>query len=76
MKLSISLNAEDVETLDAYMERAGLRSRSAAVQRAIRALRHPDLEDAYRGAWTEWTADGEQDSWQQAVGDGIDDAPR
>ena len=76
MKLSVSLSAEDVETLDAYVERAGLRSRSAAVQRAIRGLRHPDLEDDYRSAWIEWVAAGEEDVWGQAVGDGINDAPR
>ena len=76
MKLSISLSAEDVDTLDAYMQRSGLRSRSAAVQRAIRVLRHHDLEADYRAAWTEWTTAGEQEAWQQAADDGLDDAPR
>ena len=49
MKLSVSLSAEDVAVLDAYVERTGLPSRSAAVQRAVRMLRFPTLEDDCRG---------------------------
>ncbi|PRC51687.1 antitoxin, partial [Mycobacterium sp. ITM-2017-0098] len=33
MKLSISLSEEDVALVDAYVERAGLPSRSAAIQK-------------------------------------------
>lgn len=73
MKLSISLSEQDLQVLDAYVQRVGLPSRSAGVQRAIRVLRYPTLEDDYRDAWTEWSAD---DAWEQATGDGIDDAPR
>ncbi len=36
MKLSVSVSEEDVATLDRYAEAAGLTSRSAAIQRAIR----------------------------------------
>jgi mRNA interferase MazF len=40
----VSLPADDVAALDEYARRQGVKSRSAAVQRAIRMLRHPDLE--------------------------------
>ncbi len=76
MKLSISLPEEDVALLDDYARRAGLPSRSAAVQRALRLLRHPALEDDYAAAWDEWRASGGQAEWEGTVGDGLDDAPR
>ena len=47
MKLSISLPEEDVAALDRYVRAAGIPSRSAAIQRAIRMLQDPELEDAY-----------------------------
>ncbi len=76
MKLSVSLTEEDVAVLDDYARSAGLRSRSAALQHAIRLLRHPDLEDDYAAAWEEWRASGEEADWQTTAGDGLDDAPR
>jgi Arc/MetJ-type ribon-helix-helix transcriptional regulator len=76
MKLSVSLSEEDVEVLDAYVERAGLPSRSAGVQRAVRMLRHPTLEDDYDEAWAEWSAVGEDEVWENTAGDGLGDAPR
>lgn len=76
MKLSVSLPDEDVEVLDAYVEQAGLPSRSAGVQRAIRMLRYPRLEDDYRDAWAEWSAAGEEDAWADTAGDGLGDAAR
>ena len=48
---------EDVAVLDAYVERTGLPSRSAAVQQAIRMLRFPTLEDDYAAAWDEWSTE-------------------
>jgi Arc/MetJ-type ribon-helix-helix transcriptional regulator len=76
VKLSVSLTEEDVAVLDDYARSAGLRSRSAALQHAIRLLRHPDLEDDYAAAWEEWRASGEEADWQTTAGDGLDDAPR
>ena len=76
MKLSVSLTEEDLAVLDEYARSAGLRSRSAALQHAIRLLRHPDLEDDYAAAWEEWRASGEEAGWQATVGDGLDDAAR
>jgi Arc/MetJ-type ribon-helix-helix transcriptional regulator len=76
MKLSVSLSDEDVRVLDAYIERTGLPSRSAAVQRAIRMLRHPALEEDYGNAWAEWSTAGEDDVWEDATDDGSGDAAR
>jgi Arc/MetJ-type ribon-helix-helix transcriptional regulator len=71
MKLSISLPEHDVAALDAYVEQAGLPSRSAGVRRAIRLLRHPTLEDDYDNAWTEWSAAAEDALWEKTTGDGL-----
>ena len=76
MKLSVSLSDDDVAALDEYVERAGLPSRSAGLQRAIQMLRHPSLEDDYANAWTEWATDGEEEVWEQTVSDGLGDAAR
>lgn len=71
MKLSVSLSDDDVAVLDTYVERTGLPSRSAGVQRAIRMLRYPALEDDYGKAWAEWSSVGEDDVWESASGDGL-----
>ena len=76
MKLSVSLSEEDVAVLDAYVEQAGLPSRSAGVQRAIGMLRYPTLERNYDEAWSEWTAAGEESVWENVAADGLSDAPR
>jgi Arc/MetJ-type ribon-helix-helix transcriptional regulator len=76
MKLSVSLSEEDVRVLDAYVKQAGLPSRSAAVQRAIRMLRYPALEEDYGNAWAEWSTPGEAGVWEEATDDGFGDAAR
>jgi Arc/MetJ-type ribon-helix-helix transcriptional regulator len=76
MKLSVSLTDEDVEVLDAYVQRAGLRSRSAAIQRAISMLRYPTLEQDYSDAWAEWSDAGEDTTWEHSIGDGLSGAAR
>jgi Arc/MetJ-type ribon-helix-helix transcriptional regulator len=76
MKLSVSLPDDDVAVLDAYARRVGLSSRSAAVQHAVRMLRHPNLEDDYVDAWAEWDADDDASAWESSAGDGLDDAAR
>lgn len=76
MKLSVSLSEDDVAALDEYARAAGLRSRSAALQHAIRLLRFADLEDDYAAAWREWEASGEQAAWENTAGDGLPDAAR
>lgn len=76
MKLSVSLPIEDVAVLDEYARTAGLPSRSAAVQHAIRLLRLPDLEEDYASAWDEWESSGEQAAWDRSAADGLSDAAR
>lgn len=76
MKLSVSLTDEDVATLDEFARTTGLRSRSAALQRAIGMLRHLELEQDYEAAWNEWEASGEQAIWDASAADGITDASR
>lgn len=76
MKLSVSVSPEDVALLDEYARASGLRSRSAALQHAIRLLRHADLEQDYAAAWEDWASSGEQAAWEGAVGDGLTDAAR
>jgi Arc/MetJ-type ribon-helix-helix transcriptional regulator len=76
MKLSVSLPDEDVAILDEYVRTTGLPSRSAALQRAVRMLRLPDLERNYEAAWQEWEASGDQAAWSVTAADGIADAAR
>lgn len=76
MKLSVSLSAEDLAVLDAYIEKAQLPSRSAGLQRAIQMLRYPDLENDYADAWSEWTADEDSAAWDRTAADGVTDAAR
>jgi Arc/MetJ-type ribon-helix-helix transcriptional regulator len=71
MKLSVSLTDEDVSLLDEYVRSAGLASRSAAVQHAVRMLRHPELEENYAAAWLEWESTGDAEAWETTVGDGL-----
>lgn len=76
MKLSVSLTDDDVAILDAYVRTKGLPSRSAALSRAVRLLRLPDLESDYASAWTEWESSGEAESWEATTADGLSDAAR
>lgn len=76
MKLSVSLSEEDVASLDRYARAAGLKSRSAAIQQAIRLLGDPELEQDYAAAWDEWEASGDAEAWETTSGDGLVDAPR
>lgn len=76
VKLSISLPDDDVALLDDYVRTAGLASRSAAVQHAVRLLRHPDLEQDYEAARAQWDGSGEQTLWDGTAADGLVDASR
>jgi Arc/MetJ-type ribon-helix-helix transcriptional regulator len=76
MKLSVSLSEEDVALLDEYVRSSGLRSRSAALQCAVRLLRHADLEQDYAAAWEDWESSGERAAWEGTVSDGLTDAAR
>lgn len=76
MKLSVSMSEEDVALLDQYARTAGLPSRSAVLQHAIRLLRQVDLEHDYAAAWEDWDSSGERIAWEGVVADGLDDAAR
>lgn len=76
MKLSVSLSDADVAALDAYVATAGLPSRSAGLQRAVRMLRYPTLDEDYRNAWLEWSEGDQEHAWETATADGIGDAAR
>jgi Arc/MetJ-type ribon-helix-helix transcriptional regulator len=76
VKLSISLSEDEVATIDNYARTAGLPSRSAAIQEAIRLLGDPVLEEDYAAAWEEWEASGDAAGWESIVGDGLIDAAR
>ncbi len=71
MKVSISLPDADLAFLDEYVESAGLESRSAAVQKAVRLLRSADLAAEYAAAWEEFDPSGDAALWDTTVGDGI-----
>lgn len=72
MKVSISLSEADLSALDEHVRTAGLNSRSAAVQRAIRLLTAEQLQHDYALAWQEWDESGDQEAWQTVTADGID----
>ncbi|WP_020663929.1 ribbon-helix-helix domain-containing protein [Amycolatopsis benzoatilytica] len=68
----MSLPEEDVEFLDAYAAEQGIESRSAALHAAVSVLRAGQLADAYEDAWTSWDDSGEAETWDVAVGDGLE----
>ena len=73
MKVSISLPDEDVTFLDSYAEENGLDSRSAAVHKAIRALRDTQLEAQYAEAFADWDGSEDEKFWDAFVQDGLAD---
>ncbi len=76
MKLSVSLPDADVAILDEFARAAGLTSRSAALQHAVRMLRLPELDHDYEAAWAEWESSEDQQAWEATADDGLADAAR
>ena len=76
VKLSVSLSPAEVAILDAYARAAGLASRSAALQHAVRLLEHDRLEQDYAVAFDEWDTTGEQALWDDTASDGLVRASR
>jgi hypothetical protein len=76
VKLSVSLTEGDVALLDRYANAAGLGSRSAAVQAAIRLLGDPEPQREYQTAWEEWEAAEDAACWDSTAADGLCDATR
>jgi hypothetical protein len=75
VKVSVSLSAEDLATVDWYARQEGVPSRSAVIHRAIALLRQRSLEDDYASAWDEWTGTGEATAWEGSLADGLVDEP-
>jgi Arc/MetJ-type ribon-helix-helix transcriptional regulator len=73
MKVSVSLPAEDVEFLDAYVLETEAGSRSAALHRAVRLLRASRLGDEYAAAWDEWAGSDDAGLWDAVSPDGLGD---
>ena len=73
MKLSISLQGEDVGFVDAYARSHGIKSRSAVVKAALHLLRTMQLADDYAAAWTEWDDDDDTEAWDRSSPDGLND---
>lgn len=72
MKISVSLEADEVAYLDRYASTHATGSRSAAVAAAIRALRETDLQQAYAEAFAQWRESGDADAWESVTADGLD----
>ena len=70
MKISINLVQADVLFLDDYAHRTGIPSRSAAVQRAVSALRMSEMEAAYEDAADEWNGSEDEALWEPTTTDG------
>lgn len=71
MKISVSLSQGEIEVLDSFVEREGLSSRSAGVQRAIELLEGPALAAAYADEFADWDRSDERVLWDRAAADGL-----
>lgn len=76
VRLTVSLSSSDVAALDRYMRMAGLKTRSAAIQRAIRLLGDREAEHDYAAAWEDWETSEDARLWAAAETDGLSDARR
>lgn len=74
VEVSVTLSEADVAVLDEFARACGLRSRSAALHRAIQALRQDGLEQDYAEAGAEWDASGQAEAWEVTVADGLSEA--
>jgi Arc/MetJ-type ribon-helix-helix transcriptional regulator len=72
VKLSVSLDTDDVEFIDQYATEHAVGSRSAVMQKAVALLRAVELGDDYAAAWAEWSQADDADLWDAAVNDGLD----
>jgi Arc/MetJ-type ribon-helix-helix transcriptional regulator len=72
MKLSVSLQDQDVEFIDQYASERGIASRSGVVQRAVALLRATELGEDYAAAWDEWAA-SDGDLWAATDADGLEE---
>ena len=71
----MSLPEKDVAFIDRQVADHGDASRSAVIRKAINRLRTAQLADDYIAAFKEWEESGEEEIWDRAAGDGLDDEP-
>ncbi len=74
MKVPISARIEVglAEYLESYRQQCGIKSRSEALEEAIKALRDRELKQEYALAMDEWQASGEQELWERTAADGLE----
>lgn len=72
MKLSVSIDTDDIDFIDQYATEHAVGSRSAVMQRAIALLRAVELGDDYAAAWDEWSQTDDSDLWNATTNDGLD----
>lgn len=74
MKISVSARLDQtlLSYLDSYQQAHHIRSRSEALERAIRALQELQLKEEYIGAMAEWGVSGENSVWDKTAGDGLE----
>lgn len=74
MKVSISARVDEVLVayLDRFQKEHDVKSRSEALEQAIKALRERDLDREYALAMAAWDASGDAELWDQVVGDGLE----
>jgi Arc/MetJ-type ribon-helix-helix transcriptional regulator len=72
VKLSVSMNDDDVAFLDQYAAEHDVGSRSAVLHKAVALLRASELSDDYAAAWTEWSLSDEAALWDATATDGIE----
>ena len=73
--MSARVDEQLASFLEDYQKSHGLKSRSEALEAAIRALRDKALEAEYALAMDEWEASREEDVWDVAAGDGLTQTP-
>ncbi len=71
--MSARIDEQLASFLERYQKSQGLKSRSEALEAAIRALRDKALEQEYTLAMEEWEAAGDEKVWDVAVSDGLSD---
>jgi hypothetical protein len=70
--LSARVDANLARYLESYQQEHDLKTRSEALEAAIKALRDKALEHEYALAMEEWDVSGEAPLWDKTAGDGLD----
>lgn len=71
VKVSTTLPAADLDFIQVYTIRHGLKSRAAGFQAAVKALREQELLEQYLESDREWYGSADEAFWDATVGDGI-----